>query len=448
MTANASSVVRAGDALGYGTTHGHAARRVVAGAGRGVLMSVAILQVDLAQPLPTLQTGGRRGGAQWILVKLGPQPLGWVCCDAKQFGESIGPDALLKLIYGTLSRRIQLVSRERGHDKPIALTRTPFSIVICTRGGAAGAALERQLQGIAKLRTPSFEVIVVDRAAAANLAGVCETFPFVRYAHDPRSGVNYARNTGWQLARGEIVAYLDDNAIVDPHWLNALAANYDDDHGADSQVNCVTGLVLPREVNAEPREQDFSRHVYRAGTWNTTFPFDAVTRVGGGVNLSVRRQTLETMGGFDVALSGRGGELDLFVRILRDGGAIVHDPRAICFGAIPTTSGQLRQRMFDDGIAFTSCCAKHAYDLELGNHAIRMLARWFRQRLVAAVRPRQRDFSCDAVVAEMVGGVIGLRAYGRAARRVRRDQPKFSGRDMTPREIPLRGAAAANRKAA
>jgi glycosyltransferase involved in cell wall biosynthesis len=414
-------------------------------------MGARIIQVDLAQPLPTLQTtsAARRDPAPiWILVKLGPQPVGWVRCDdPKKFGKQIGPDQLLKLANDALSREIQAAARAHAHE-PITLTRTPsFSIVICTKRARPGdeLALERQLQSIAKMQYPAtdYEVIVVgDSNIAAR--GVCQKFPFVRYAYEPRAGMNYARNTGWQLARCEIVAYLDDGAIIDPDWLRALASNY-----ADAQVDCVTDVALPREIETPTQEQielhlaskrKFRRRVYRPGTWNSGFPLDA-TRFGGPANISLCRATLETMGGFDVALNADGGVLDIFARVLRDGGAVVHDPRAIVFTAYPRTSRALRSNTFEAARAFTSFCTKHAYDLELGNHALPLLSRWFKQRLLAVLRGGHG--SRELALTELAGGLFGLRAYGRAVRRVRKDQSTFAKRDMTPAEVPLRVVVAA-----
>lgn len=416
-------------------------------------MGTRIVQVDLAQPLPTLQTAAdrRHAGALWILVKLGPQPVGWVRCldPIKQFGDRIGPDQLLKLTNDALSRSIQAAARDHAHA-PIVPARTPtFSIVICTRAGDGGgtttAALERQLESIAKLNYRGYEVIVVDGGSGGTaLRAACEKFAFARCARDPRPSINYARNTGWQLARSEVVAYLAAGAIPDTDWMTALAANYD-----DAQVDCVTGLTLPREIDTPVQAQlelhraaqrKLRRRVERPGTWSTTFPLDASRFTGGSdsdVNFSISRQTLETMDGFDVALGGGAGAFDLFARVLRDGGSVAHDPRAIVFETYPQTSRELRQHRFDAGRAFTSFCAKHAHDLEFANHAIPMLARWFKQRLAAAVA-RERHLPLDMLVAELLGGVAGLRGYRRAVRKAHTDQARFARQNLAATEIPLR----------
>src|SRR5437879_2235724 len=95
-------------------------------------MAAQILQVDLAQPLPTIRTD-RRYTSLWLLVRFGPQPLGWVRCRAKQFGHRITPDLLAQLIAETLYLQVHDAAAHRTFE-PVTPTSTPMiSVVICTR---------------------------------------------------------------------------------------------------------------------------------------------------------------------------------------------------------------------------------------------------------------------------------------------------------------------------
>ena len=415
-------------------------------------MSARIVQVDLAQPLPTLYAGTRHHSL-WILVKFGIQPLGWVKCRARQFGGVIAPDMLSQIICDALWLQINDAARQRTFERSEAARHQPsVSIIVCTREHPD--QLQRQLESMAKLEYPDFEVVVVDNAARTDATkNVCAKFDFVRRVLEPRPGLDYARNTGWQVARSEIIAYTDDDAIVDPHWLTALAENF-----ADSKVNCVTGITFPLEMETPAQahferyggmQRGFHRRCYRPGTWNAYFPLGA-GRFGAGVNMSLRRKTLEAMGGFDPALdtgslTRGGGDLDIFARVLRDGGSLVYDPRAICFHQHRRTMSQLRRQMYDYGHGFAAYCAKHARDLELGNLCMSMAWHWTQWWGVKRFKDNLRNklsgrahFPLHLIVLEAMGAFAGIRAYKRSVRKVRSDGQRFLQKGIVR---PMKAAA-------
>jgi GT2 family glycosyltransferase len=420
-------------------------------------MAAHIVQVDLAKPLPTIRTDVSRYTNLWILVRFGPQPIGWVRCRGKSFGGKITPDLLAQLIGDSLWLQINDAARLRTFEAQ-SPKRTPMiSVVICTREHPA--MLERQLRSVAQLEYPNFETIVVDNAPKTDATRkVCERFPGVRYVIDRRPGLDFARNTGWQQARGEIVAYTDDDACVDPHWLTALAANY----AGDDAIACVTGITFPMELESAAQahfekygsmQRGFHRRVYKPGTWNAFFPMGS-GRFGAGVNLSLRRSALEKMGGFDPALDAGsvargGGDLDIMARVLRDGGKLVYDPRAICWHQHRRTMDQLRRQMFDYGVGFVAYCTKHAmHDLELGNLSSQMLRRWVSvwwwKRLIdntkLALRGRYH-FPIHLILIEAMGALRGLTAYRRSARRAKRIAAKFAGPKPAAVTTPMKLAA-------
>lgn len=445
-------------------------------------MAARIVQIDLAQPLPELRTDRADDGDAsaaaavrydrlWLLVKLGRQPLGWVECAAKRFGRAIAPELLAGLIADAIPSHALDDARERAAQPADASPphEPSFSVVVCARRD--GPALSRLLGSLAALRYPNYEIIVVDTAPHADAARLaCAAFPNVKCVAEPRRGLNYARNTGWQVARKEIVAYADDDATIDPDWLAALAENF-----RDPRVNAVAGVTFARELETaaqERLERDaiarrgvLHRRVYSPGPAASAWSLLAGPCGVGGMNLAVRRQTLESIGGFDPALGvgsvARGGaDLDVMARVLRDGGTVIHEPRAICFRSPVRTMRQLRGRAFDDGWAFSALCGKYAHDLELGNLAVPMLARRFAargwRRLKANLKlalARHDYFPVHLIVLEVAGGLFGLRAYRTSQRRVRSEAVKFKQKGvirpaaLAPLEM-LRAIAAAKAAAA
>ena len=137
-------------------------------------------------------------------------------------------------------------------------------------------------------------------------------------------------------------------------------------------------------------------------------------------------------------------------RVLRDGGTLVYDPRAICWHQHRRTMPQLRRQMFDYGVGFSAYCMKHAFDLELGNLSMKMLQRWvggwWWQRLkenAALALQGRPHFPVHLILLEAWGGITGLSAYRRSVRRARQIQAKFDAAkfDAANFNVPARAAA-------
>lgn len=111
------------------------------------------------------------------------------------------------------------------HDVPVALADAlPFmSVVVCSYNGAA--TIRDCMEGLQRLEYPNFEVIVVNDGSTDKLAEIVAEYP-VTLISTPNKGLSSARNTGLHRAQGEIVAYIDDDAYPDPHWLQYLAYAY------------------------------------------------------------------------------------------------------------------------------------------------------------------------------------------------------------------------------
>src|SRR5690606_12115715 len=127
-----------------------------------------------------------------------------------------------------------LVTRDR-RPKPaldairVAFADAPFpraaswprvSVVVCSRNGER--TLRECLDGILALDYPDFEVILVDDGSTDRTAEIGRDAG-VRVVSAGGRGLGHARNVGLEAATGEIIAYIDDDAYPDPHWLRYLA---------------------------------------------------------------------------------------------------------------------------------------------------------------------------------------------------------------------------------
>src|SRR5437899_9095852 len=125
------------------------------------------------------------------------------------------------------------------------------TVVICThdRADVVGEAVHG---AVAEARADGGEVLVVDNASRdrtpALLAElVLQHGEALRVVREPRLGLSAARNRGLAEARGEVVAYLDDDAIPRAGWLAALCRPY-----VDPRVACVGGRIRVRFAAPPP----------------------------------------------------------------------------------------------------------------------------------------------------------------------------------------------------
>lgn len=187
-----------------------------------------------------------------------------------------------------------------------------ISVVLCTHNRAA--YLEKALRSLAAQTLPrsAWEAIVVDNRSTDATREVATRFMAemdLRYVHEPVLGLSYARNTGWRAARAPLVAYLDDDAVAVPDWLEHILEAFTT---VTPRPGCVGGRVDP--IWEAPRPQWLSDQVLSSLTavdWTATphsIP-DLSQEWLVGANLAVPRDVLERLGGFTDGLDRAGKSL-------------------------------------------------------------------------------------------------------------------------------------------
>jgi len=96
------------------------------------------------------------------------------------------------------------------------------SVVICSYNGSK--TLDGCLRSLQKLNYPDYEVILVNDGSTDSVPEIAARYPFIRYHAQPNRGLSVARNTGMELAEGEIIAYTDDDCFAEEDWLYFLVA--------------------------------------------------------------------------------------------------------------------------------------------------------------------------------------------------------------------------------
>jgi GT2 family glycosyltransferase len=316
------------------------------------------------------------------------------------------------------------------------------TVVICTHHQPERVA--RCLDALGKMETsglPAPEILVVDNAPPDRAtADVVTRFPGVRYTVEPRQGLDFARNRAIEEARGEIVAYLDDDVVVDRYWYTALSEAFARDPAAAG----VSGILLPLELETRAQLLFEQRGGFRRGIEYRRFqgqqlPGNPLYPCGAGIfgtggNMAFRRRILQELGGFDEALdTGRplpgGGDLDMYYRVIRAGHALVYDPRVVGFHEHRRTMAQLRRQYWTWGTGFMAYARKSILaDPSLRPRWRRMIAWWFTDQVKRFLRScvGRNPTPPGMVLTELMGGVYGIAGeYERSRKRVQRIRNAF-----------------------
>lgn len=191
------------------------------------------------------------------------------------------------------------------------------SVIVCSYNGSR--TIRDCFEGLLKLDYPDFEVVVVNDGSIDDTARIAGEYPF-RLINTANNGLSSARNTGLEAATGEIVAYTDDDAHPDSHWLQYVAATFlktkhtgvggpniapiDDGEIAECVANAPGGPI----------------HVLVSDTEAEHIP---------GCNMAFRREALLSVGGFDVQYRAAGDDVDLCWRIQKKGWTLGFSPAAV-----------------------------------------------------------------------------------------------------------------------
>jgi cellulose synthase/poly-beta-1,6-N-acetylglucosamine synthase-like glycosyltransferase len=229
------------------------------------------------------------------------------------------------------------------------VTECPFcSVVVCTRHRAA--KLERCLIGLRHLDYPRYEVIVVDNTSGdENVHRLAEAAE-AHWVVEPTIGLSRARNTGARAARGELVAFIDDDAFAEPAWLRTHAAAF-----RDGSVAATTGRVLATPA-ASPDARNWAAAVQDLG--DTPFRVDRTSPhwfeqanfggIGVGANMAFRSVLFKDGLGFCERLGIGEGDRPLgeehyaFFTLIKEGHVIAYVPDAVVYHDPPASTSELR----------------------------------------------------------------------------------------------------------
>ncbi|TML28666.1 MAG: glycosyltransferase family 2 protein [Actinobacteria bacterium] len=438
---------------------------------------VRVVRVDVDRPVPevsAMRTAGGRYHGAFVIVERSGRPLGNFEVDLDPAGI---PAAELKNL---IEEHIGDAWSGPGPDRPVVdESRLPLISVVIPTAFQRVQLLTRCVAAVCGQAYPSFEVIVSDNRPddgperAAHWRQLMAD-PRVTVVAEPLTGSSAARNRGVQVARGEVVAFLDDDAVPVPGWLLAVGRRF----ALEPATDAVTGLVLPHELET-PAQVLFERsgskvaHRYerislaggpaaagsgapRRGRFEVTawhperpsvppenYLIYRVGRFAMGTNMAFRTEVLRRLGGFDDAMgigtpSLGGVELHFFVRMLFAGGRLTFDPEVVMHHTHIREYDELRRKLYSYGCGYTAMLTSlvlaqpwHLIGLSRNVwQALRLFGRkFFTERGAAAA---EGYFPAELSRAEMRGFTIGPLRYVYSRLYLRRARARIAAAQRSP----------------
>jgi glycosyltransferase involved in cell wall biosynthesis len=289
-----------------------------------------------------------RGKSFWDYQKKGLNTIGFRLTAGKlmKYSALAGLDMLLNpksTIQGLLARgRNGSQTGMDVHGRPQSGPRMmqevrgmDISVIICTRDRPESIAMAlSSLEASIASDSLQWEVLVVDSSSTDETASACR--PFIsrsperyRYIYEGRQGKSVALNAGIRFARGEILAFTDDDCVVDRHWLDATAKEFQ----SDPDLAFLGGRVELYDNRDKPMTIITDQEKVALSSFDMLFRPTII-----GCNMAFKREVLRHIGYFDVSLGGasRSGtasteDIDIVYRAYRKGFKVVYFPSIVVY---------------------------------------------------------------------------------------------------------------------
>lgn len=430
-----------------------------------MLSPVKVVEIEVSQPIVSLD--GLEGYvAVQGLVRWQSIPIGWIRlpvshgrCEAITLRQAIleqHREAWLQqvLVNGL---RVELDDPTLNCSIAALLRLTPFAlaalpsvtVAVCTRDRPEDLAC--CLQSLSQVNYPALDILVIDNARSTDATEkLVQVYPQVRYVQEPRPGLDWARNCAILNATGEILAFTDDDAIVDANWIGALAQVF----AENPAVMAVTGLVIPDQLETDAQVLFEINGGFGKGfqsKWRH-FPLGqgmhwsdlGTGNLGTGANMAFRRAVFQQVGGFDPALdvgtaTHGAGDLEMFFRVLKAGFPLVYEPRAIVRHRHRREYAQLRSQLQNNGSVYASFVRSAMAYPETARGFVRLGLSWLwsghlRPLLTSLFYPAA--FPRDLRLAQFWGCLVGLTTYPKAKRQAAAIAAQFGMPPLPAFELP------------
>lgn len=207
---------------------------------------------------------------------------------------------------------------------------------------------------------------------------------YVKIVESDGFGLSKARNKGILESKGDIIAFIDDDAWAGKYWLERMVKNY-----LDKDVYCVGGKIIPVFENSRPKWLPEELDWIVGCTYKGMPEVKSEIRNPIGANMSFRREAFEIAGLFreevgrygKKLLSGEEAEFAMRLKKILPNAKIIYDPSAVVYHRVPKSRTKLRyalKRAYYEG--YSKAMLSEEYELKTERcYAIHLLKEIFKK---------------------------------------------------------------------
>lgn len=233
-----------------------------------------------------------------------------------------------------------------------------ISVIICTynRSDNLTIVLDSILRSDISADV-EYEIIIIDNNSTDNTKKVVERYckqnKWIRYLFEERQGKSFALNTGIDKAKGEIIAFTDDDVILDKYWLKSIRQAFD-----EFDCSCFGGKVIPLWPEEVPnwltKDGPFKISggaIVQHDLGGEPKLYNGTTFSPPGANIFMKKEVFSRHGNFRTDISNKGKEVrlgedfDFIYRLKKKGEKVMYYPKAIIYH--PVHESKLNKRYFE-----------------------------------------------------------------------------------------------------
>jgi hypothetical protein len=254
-----------------------------------------VVEIDLTEEIIDLTAADDERGVTYgravVLARRAGAPVGIV--DLTLGADGLPADDVARALTDAFGATPIDGIRPRPARAPAVSATAPVTVVVATRERVE--SLERCLASLRALDPAPARIVVVDNCPSSHTTAtlvrrLADEDARIRYVREDRPGLARAHNRGLAEVDTELVAFTDDDVVVDREWVGRLADAFD----RDPWIGCVTGMILPLELETPAQgwlehyagfNKGFATEVYdlRRPHPGPLFPYAAGT-FGSGAN--------------------------------------------------------------------------------------------------------------------------------------------------------------------